>query len=84
VRNLIARSGRAQHLSLKQSFVDCEPEGLCVDLDTISVCIHNVRTWLLIRNNYQEENLTYKTYNPEIFRRRTRTTEASSDPKILA
>lgn len=78
VRNLIARSGRARHLSLKQSFVNWEPEGLCADLGVISVCIHNVRTWLLICNDHREGDLTYKTYNLEVFRARIRTPETSS------
>ena len=78
VRNMLARSRRARHLSLRQSFVNWEPEDMCADLGIISVCVHNVRTWLLILNDYQEGNSTYQTYNPKVFLERIRTTEGSS------
>jgi hypothetical protein len=60
---------------------------MCADLGIISVCVHNVRTWLLIRNGYRQGDLTYMTYNPEVLLERVRTTEASSgteDPGLTA
>ncbi len=89
MRNVLARLGRARHLSLKHSFVNWDPEGLCADLGIISVCVHNVRTWLLIliRNDHREGVLTYQTYNPEILLERVRTTDTSSgteDPGLKA
>ena len=89
VRNVLARLGRARHLSLKHSFVNWDPEGLCADLRIISVCIHNVRTWLLIliRNDHREGDLTYQTYNPEVLLERVRTPDTSSgteDPGLKA
>lgn len=83
VRNVLARSGRARHLSLRQSFVNWGPEGMCADLGIISVCLHNVRTWLLISNGHHEGDLTYKTYTPEVLLERIRTTEASSGTEDL-
>lgn len=87
VRNVIARSGRARHLSLRQSFVNWGPEGMCADLGIISVCVHNVRTWLLIVNGHRDGDLTYNTYNREVLLERIRTTETSSgteDPGLTA
>lgn len=62
----IARSEGAKHLSLGRSFVNWDPEDLCADLELISVCIHNVRTWLLICNDCME-NLIYRCDNLETF-----------------
>ena len=70
VRKVIARPEGAQHLSLKDSFTNWEPEGLCTDLEIISACIHNVRTWLLTCNSHQGEQLTYQGYRSGAFRQR--------------
>lgn len=70
VRNVIAKSEGAQHLSLKRYFINWDPDGLCTDLEIISTCIHNLRTWLLAYNGYREEQLTYKGYRAEAFRER--------------
>lgn len=87
VRKVIAKSEGAQHLSLRHSFINWNPKDLCTDLEIISVCIHNVRTWLLIRNGYTEEQLTYKGYKFEVFRERLQTPDiswGSFEPGLMA
>lgn len=77
VRNVIAETKGAQHLSLKDSFVNWDPEDLCTDLEIISTCIHNVRTWLLTCNGYRGEQLTYQDYRAKAFRERVPRTAVS-------